>query len=666
MKLTESEVLYRVDQTETELADYRKLQEQWDAMYCLDAGFTKTWQKSVEEDGREQVITPDPQNVVNLAMRLIDSQPHITIPPRSKLASDMELGEKIERWLRGFWQYINWQQGRNLINDGKWQTFVRGSCVYQALWVRKAYPKKLQKTRFPILVRTLDPMNVGIKRGPLYTEWAYHKYVTDRVTARQKYPELRLWKKTQKVKDVDDEAETVTITDFWYTDPQEGDVYNCVMVDDEFAIEPREMLEYPYIPIVEGYCDSAPALNQAFRRLSILAPVDGLWQYKCRLTSSLATAVNWGTWPFFLVQNDNGQTIPDFDVRPGATQPVPMGTKVEPVIPPVDISKLQAIMQAVEQSMQQSTFPGVMYGDSGAMQAGFGVSILTEAARGRVTQARESLEMTIQSLNELVLALVEKNAGKKGVELYAYDTPSAMAYTETLNKEEISGYYRNIVSLRPAIPQDDMAKQSLILQMVQAGIVSRETARTHTTLIDLPPFEAGRVVVEQAFNEIPELKQNEQLLRIVEIMPDDWDNMVKGTPLEGAAKRMGIWPKPPPPPDGFHVMPDGSLMPNSAMGGPPGMPPPGGPPMGPPPPPGMGGPPPSGPPPGPVPLQPPAVTGPAGNPVLPPAMQGQVTPEMLGLGARENPMLFQQMMGNPMTPAEEREMMAPPQGPPPG
>ena len=56
MQLTSDEILYRVDQTETELADYRKLQAQWDAMYCLDAGFTKAWQASVEEDGREQVI----------------------------------------------------------------------------------------------------------------------------------------------------------------------------------------------------------------------------------------------------------------------------------------------------------------------------------------------------------------------------------------------------------------------------------------------------------------------------------------------------------------------------------------------------------------------------------------------------------------------------------
>jgi hypothetical protein len=659
MQLTEDDILYRVDQTESELAEYRKLQQQWDSMYCLDPGFTKTWQESVEQDGREQVITPDPQNVVNLAMRLIDSQPHISIPPRSKDNDDNEISEKIERWLRGFWTYVGWQQGRNLINDAKWQQFVRGSCVFQAVWTRKQWPVKLRKNAFPILVRTLDPMNVGIKRGPLYTEWAYHKYTIDKTTARQRWPELRKWEKTKQKKGKNDGADTVSLTDFWWIDDKEGDVMNALLVGDEFAINPQKMEEYPYIPIVEGYCDSAPALNQAYRRLSILAPIDGLWQYKCRLTSSLATAVNWGTWPFYQVENETGQTVPDFDVRPGATQQTPFGTKINPIIPPVDLSKLQAITGAIENAIQQSTFPGVMYGDSGAMQAGFGVSILTEAARGRVTQARESLEMVIQALNELVLALVEKNAGKKGVELYAYDAPSAKPYLETLTPKEIDGYYRNIVSLRPAIPQDDMAKQSLILQMVQAGIVSRQTAQTHTTLIDLPPFEQDRIDVEQAFGEVPELKQNRWVLHLTELYPDNWHTMVKGSVLEQAARRMEIWPEPdpPPPPMGPPGMPPGPPPP----GMPPGPPPMGGPPppMGPPPPEMMGPPPPEG---GPMPLQPEAITGPQGNPILPPGMQGQLTPEMLGMGARENPQLFQSMMGNPPTPGELQDQLMPPEG----
>jgi hypothetical protein len=81
------------------------------------------------------------------------------------------------------------------------------------------------------------------------------------------------------------------------------------------------------------------------------------------------------------------------------------------------------------------------------------------------------------------------------------------------------------------------------------------------------------------------------------------------------------------------------------MGPPPGMMPPGGPPMGPPPPiqPGME-------------MIPPQGGG------IPPAMQGQFEAENLGLPPDVDPLLFQQLMGNPPPPAEELDMLAAQQG----
>jgi hypothetical protein len=641
MILTAKEILDRRDQTEEDLAEHRKQQDRWDAMYCLDAGFTKEWKAAVEQDGREQVILPDPLNVVNLATRLIDSQPHITVPASGKTDEEMSIAEKTERWLYGLWWTVNKQQRRSLINDGKMHSFVRGSHVYQVLWTRKAYPKKMQKSAFPIVIRTLDPRNVGIKRGLLYDDHAYHKYNTSKSMARQMYPELRDYIETKKVKGRNDEGEEIEITDFWYTDPEMGDVYRAVLVDDKFAKPPELMKAYPYIPFIEGYCDSFPGASETHRRQSILAGIDGLWQYKCRLASGLASGALWATWPCYTVESPEGRAIDDIVLRPGATIPLPPGTVVRPIGLEVDISKLQAMMQQVDAAIQQSTFPGVMYGDSGAMQAGFGVSILTEAARGRVTQARESLEMTIQAVHELVLCLVEKNAGKKGVELYAYDGPSNQPYTETLTPKEINGYYRNIVSLRPAIPQDDMAKQNLLITMARDKLISVRTLRDATSLIDLPADEEGRVAVER-IQQVPEIQQRWDLLHLIEVFPDQWMDFVRGTPLEQQAKAMKIWPEEPPPPPNMPLPGMPPPVPELVEG----MPPPGMPPG---PPPGMGGPPP--------PNQPGVPTGPDGAPVLPPVMAGQMTPQMLGMGQQEDPHLFQQMMGNPMGPQEELNLI---------
>lgn len=670
MRLTEQEIQERVAQSEEELSAYRGMTRKWEAMWQLDAGFSKDWKRAIEQDGREQVTLPDPYNIINLAMRLISNQPKITIPPKSKAIEDNEAAEKMERWLMGMWQQANWQQNRILIADAAWQAFTLGSCIFEVKWIKDVLPKKLQGERFPILIRTLDPREVGIKRGALYTEWAFHKYETDVATAKQRYPKLSKWRPTaanyhKKISN----ADSVAITDFWYTDGN-GDVWNAILVDDEFHKKPTKMPDYPYIPLIEGYGDSAPTGNETYKRMSLLHPLDGLWQYKCRLASNLGTGALWGTWPFYLVSNEMGAEVPDFMVRPGATEQVPAGTKVDTVMPQVDIGKLQTTMQQIDGAMQQASFPGVMYGDSGGMQAGYGVNLLSAAAAGRVKNTRESLEMTLQSVNQLVLAMVDIAGGKKGVELYALDKVQNRAYTETLSKDEIKGYYRNIVTLTPDVPQDDMAKQSLAIQLFGNKIISAQTLRDNYLPGIIPPDEESRIWTEQA-QQTPEMAPRVMVLHFVDRFPglvkdengketDEfmWQRLIKGTPMEGAARAMGLWPeepKPPMPPPGPPGMP-----PPGAGGPPPGMPPPEG--MGPPP--GMmppQGPPPEGmggPPPGPIQVQPDAtLVGPQGG-GIPPVMNAQMEPENLGLPPNGDPRLFQQLMGRPLTPQEELQLMA--------
>jgi hypothetical protein len=653
MNLELTDILDRVNRTEAERQGYYRNCERWERMWRLDPQFEiDSWQDSVTKHGRERVISADPQDIVNVARRLISSTPKINVPPKSQSNEDIEVAKRKELWLSAAWHTHTRQQQRNIIADATWYALVRGRCVFDVRWIKEELPKSLKKTTFPIRVRALDPMNVAIRHGPLYTLWAYHLYESDKLDLKQSYPDLEMWKTKGKVAAQGrykgracDEADTLQVCDYWWTNAETGKIWNWVIVDDESAMEPQEM-DYPYIPFVEGFGDSAPTKDEATRGQSILEPIRELWPYKCRLLSNIGTGILWYTWPATTVENEYGEPTGDWDLRPGATFHVPHGTKITVHAPQFNMGPTQAMLDKVDGAIQQSTFPKVLWGDSGSMQAGFGVNVLADAARGRVKDFIEYLEMCVQHVNEHQLALVDEFASSKGVEVYAENAADKKPYTGTLTPKDVKGNYRNIVTLRPNVPQDSMQRAIQAMQLVDKKLISAETARDLWIVDNVAPDEADRIWTEQA--ELHPAIAEQNLLWRYSKVNEDWQEIIRGTPWEELARRIG-------------VLKDEPEMPPNGM--PPGMPPPG---MMPPPPPGM---PPGMPsmPPGVMPpgemmppggLQPPMTLVPPAGGGIPPQMQMQMTPEAMGLPYDLPPEMFAELMGQPLPPAElQNELM---------
>lgn len=290
------------------------------------------------------------------------------------------------------------------------------------------------------------------------------------------------------------------------------------------------------------------------------------------------------------------------------------------------------------------------------MQAGYGVNILSQAASGRVNAARESTEMGLMWLNELVLALVDTFDEGEGVELWGRDAGSEKLYKLCLYKEDIDGYYENAVQLKLNLPQDDMALQTLGIRLHDSGLLSDETFWDKFMKIAMPADEKHRILAEQARRH-PDIMKKMAVLHFMKQNPENWWSFLKGTEFEATARQMandaardlGI----PLPPD----------LAEEQAGPGPGMPMPPMPPVAPPAPPM----PPMGPlgPMGPPPIQPPAPLIPPQGGGIPPQMQGQIQGETLGLPPDLNPALFAQIVGKPMSPTEELDALAgpiPPRG----
>jgi hypothetical protein len=661
-------VLERVRRHDDSRAAYLTMADSWEKMWRGDAGFIKPLHQAILQ-GKEQVILPTPFNVVNLSQRLLSTTPRIDVIPQDiGNRKSVEYAEQCEKWLTAMWKRINQDQRRNVLSDAIWYALVRGRFVFEVKWIKDALPSRLKKTTFPILVRTLDPMNVGIHQGPYATEFAYHKYETTLLDVLHRWPDLRDTPRSTKLGSILTDYERnqkrtedlkVNVIDYWCMDEQKGDIRNGIIVEDEWAKE-LKTTSYPIIPLIAGRGDYAVGIGDQYDGLSILHSIDGLWQYQCRLMSQMATGLLWYFWPQFLVSNENNLPVDDIEIAPGATTPVPFGTKVDQVTMNPNVPLAESIYAQIEGHVQQSTYPEVMYGQApGELQAGYGVSLLSDAAKGRIKNFQESLEMSLAHVHSLVLCLVEKKGGKEGVDIYGVNERDNEKYKLNLNKEMINGAYENEVRISPAIPQDDANRVVMGKQLADSKYISAQTLRDKFLGVPVPTDEARRIALEEAMQS--DEMRNYRLRRALEDYFEEdmptvaWDTPFMPLPPPGMEWTMGpqnkpiLRPTPPTPPPGPMPM-DPSMAPPT--GGPPPLS-------------GGGGA--SMMPPGP-PMQPEATFTPPIGGGMPPVMQGQFEGENLGMPQDGPPLDFQLLMNQQLPPGEELRLAGglPAKGPLPG
>jgi hypothetical protein len=684
VKLKLDHILERVARTETDRSQYNTLADSWEKMWRLEV-FSRTPKEMIEQHGQEQVTLPTPFNAVMLAQGLISTVPKIDVPPSGIEDKEQKGAAKLEKWLAAAWQQVDRQQSRNVLSDAAWQTLVLGRNVFEVKWIGNELPKKRKKNTLPILIRTLDPRNVGIKRGPLYNLWGFHKYQDERINVMQRYPDLKLDKSMPKSsRDERREDEEVTIVDFWYISPEDGAVWNAIIANDEFAKPPTET-DYPDIPFIESYGDSAPLEEEKYRGLSILHSINELWRYQCRLASQMGTGLLYYFWPPVTIQNEFGQPVDNIKVQPGEQTAVPWGTKIDMHQLSPNVPLAQAMMDKVDAAIQQSTFPGVMYGDGGNMEAGFGVSLLSESAKRRIKQPLENLEFALVRVNALMLGLIEEMSDEEypdGIEVWGTDAASKKPDRHKLKAEDVKNFHDVVISLKPQVPQDMMQQQTLGLRLIESKVISRDFYRQHFLGMPISPDEVQQIEFEGAL-EAPPMQPIVAAAALRKVLGDDWSRVIGADqPLDAPFGP----PKPPPPPPG--AMPPGGPMPPpqgppgppmppqgppgpppEMMGPPPGMPPQGGPPM----PPGMenippeilaqmmaqGGPPPGmGGPPGIPPGQSPQMLTPPMGGGIPAEMQGMLTPEGMNMPSDTNPMVFADMTGQNIPPNDELKILA--------
>lgn len=656
-KLTKKEIESTIDARMDNRKNAVRLMDKWQKAWAQDV-YSLTKATALDIKGMEQVVTPAPTNTVNLAMRLIDTKPKVKIPASGDNTEDDARAGKAQQWLNLMWENVALEGMADPIAGATWQSFTLGRHVMQVMWIKEQLPESLQETRLPFTVRTLDPRNAGSYHNGMYNEYGWNTYTERWGSVGERFGLHK--KKEWKDKYRDDEEE-VEVKDFWWQ--ADDGVYHATLVDGEFAIKPV-LTNFLMVPIIEGYGDYAPLAEEEYKALSIIAPMMEAWLYDCRLKSQMATGILLYFWPFLIATNDQNQTIEDIRIEPGLIKAMKPGTKIDSITGSPNSQLVQNMSGMMEQYMQQSTFPDVLHGKApGDVQAGYGIDILAQSARGRINQFRQNLERTLQQINSIVLHMTTWPNVVDGLTVYGYSSSAAAPRIMTLEEGDVDGAYRSIVNLKVEMDGNNLQKMTFWLRLVEAGVISKRTFLETLLPDDIPDDEFTRIA-EQLFWESDEMKPKYFLYSVRDRYPtdsekkqgeqkvDNWENIIRNTPFEALAVSEGLLNNPQtkekPPADG--QMPSQDAM-MAAMGGgmPPGVPgmPPGAPPA-----------PPMGPemaPPGPggQPIQPEAPMSPA----MSPEQQGLLSPEALSAPGMP-PGLFDTLMNQPPeTLTEEQRRM---------
>lgn len=579
MRLSVGEIRDKVQAIADERASFVKGAKEDEKLWSL-RHYKTTAEDKIKTTGQEQVLIPMPYNVVGLARRLMATEPKIEVPSIDGSADRDDRSELIERFMTAFYELANRQQERIILADAVWYQLVRGRCCFMVQWVKDWLPHQVQQTHLPISIRTPDPLDVGVFRTEYYTEYAYHRYNEEIGSLRRRFSRVDFG--TDRMRGRDDKYQ-LEVIDFWYRGKR-GEVWHAVIVDDQFAIPPAKT-NYPDIPIIEVLGDSTPLRDEGLRGQSLLFPVRDTFKYYSRLASNMGTAVLQYAWPTLLWYGPG--LAPDLKVGPGQIVPIPKDSRLEQLRYDVNEPLVQSMMGMVQNSLSESTFPAVMYGNSpGELQAGYGISLLADQARGRVQMFQANMEMGLAKVNAIILALIEAMAEEEGVEVWGKNTADNRMFRTVLKPSDIKQNYSNMVTLKPSIPQDDIQAESINMQKVSNQLMSRRTFRDKGSSMAMPSDEETRILVEQAQMH-PDIQARMSARAIVEANPDDWQDLIVGTALEmhlgvKAQIKLAKWKadqaqraqKAGLPPPGMMPQPGmGGPQGAPGMGGPPGMPP---------------------------------------------------------------------------------------------
>jgi hypothetical protein len=353
------------------------------------------------------------------------------------------------------------------------------------------------------------------------------------------------------------DTDMVDYNEYWDT------VNHCAWVaGTQIFLKPHKL---PFIPVANGVVEGSDLFqhNDKDTRQPFLYTIwkSGLWKVANLIMTYNATKVNaFGqTAQNKFTSPNEGAKTPDVDWNhPMGMFALKPGESVEPYIPNIIDPQLDKHLQYIENKIAESSMYRQALGEPLGANAPFSmVALLSQAGRLPLVPYQRMCSDILAKAMYYALILIRD--GKADVKAYA---DSGMVSIEPKNIPDV---FDITCDLKIDVPTDERQNAVIAAQLVQAGIISKETAMQRWLNIQQPDDEQQKIWAEQLADSQHNLNMQMQAAQAQQNLQ-----------LEGQNQAMQMQGQAQPPQGQSQGQPQGEVPPEllaQMQGG--GMPPPG-------------------------------------------------------------------------------------------
>lgn len=346
--------------------------------------------------------------------------------------------------------------------------------------------KNAYMTCNPLKIHVIPLMNMVYAPGGPKGRWFLVAYRARRTIAdmRTEFPDFR--------SDITNLQQTITTTvefyDVWFWN--NDCVCNAIFADSKM-LRCCPMPDYDDLPYTIVFFYPNDTSDPSYWGLSMLFNIeDDVRMLEDRVAHQSRMLDIWANLPL-VVKTRDGRPV-DVDAVFGSVINLLADESIgfaQPGSEPPDHDKLVAWLK---NSISESTFPPMMYGDGGG--SGYGLAQLGEGGRIRLEQPKRQIELLWIVTMRKALSLFRKFAPEKGIEVYG--EYKGKRYTmNQLTGSATSGWMMDVI-LDPHFPQDEARMMALGNQALAMKGLSRRTVQEKYYGVDDPDRENNRILVE--------------------------------------------------------------------------------------------------------------------------------------------------------------------------